>query len=174
MGIKCVGGVCAKIEETAKVDLSALKCVIDKHGRVAESLVPILQECQEIYKYLPEEAMEYIAIELGMTAVQVFGAATFYAHFTLSPKGKYVIKVCDGTACHVRKSTDIIKTIQSELGLNKGKSTSDDGLFTLEAVACLGACGLAPVVTVNDDVFGAVTKEKMAEILGKYRSKEEV
>lgn len=166
-------GTCVKIEESEKIDLSKLKDAIDKHGRVAESLVPILQECQEIYRYLPEEAMEYIAVQLGMTAVQVFGAATFYAHFTLSPKGKYVIKVCDGTACHVRKSTDIIKTIEQELGLDAKKRTSDDGLFTLEAVACLGACGLAPVVTVNDDVYGAVTREKMSELLVEYRSKEE-
>jgi NADH-quinone oxidoreductase subunit E len=95
--------------------------------------------------------------------------ATFYSHFTLEPKGKYVIKVCDGTACHVRKSTEIIKILYSELGLSEKKKTSDDMLFTLETVACLGVCGLAPVIVVNEDVYGAMTKEKTIELIKKIR-----
>jgi len=146
--------------------------VLDDYESKPTKLIPILQHVQDIFTYLPEEVMEYIAQELGITAGQVFGAATFYANFTLEPKGKYVIKVCDGTACHVRKSTDIIRTIQAELKLDAKKHTSDDQMFTLEAVACLGACGLAPVVMVNEDVYGGVTKEKMVEILNKYREME--
>jgi NADH-quinone oxidoreductase subunit E len=150
-----------------------VKKVLDDYGRKATKLIPILQHVQEIYTYLPEDIMEYIAQELKITAGQVYGAATFYAHFTLEPKGKYVVKVCDGTACHVRKSTDIIRVIQAELKLKDKQHTSEDGLFTLEIVACLGACGLAPVVVVNEDVYGAVTKDKMAEIMKKYRDMEE-
>jgi len=146
--------------------------VLERYGRKARNLIPILQHVQEIYKYLPEDVMEFIASELGISAGQVFGAATFYAHFTLEPKGKYVIKVCDGTACHVRKSTDILRTLQAELKLDAKKHTSDDGLFTLETVACLGACGLAPVMVVNDEVFGSMTREKTIEVLNRYRSLE--
>ena len=152
--------------------LEKVKAVLAKHGKRGTQLIPILQEVQEIYSYLPEEVMEFIAIELGITAGQVFGAATFYAHFALEPKGKYVIRVCDGTACHVRKSEDIVKTIRAELGLDDKKHTTDDGLFTLETVACLGACGLAPVVVVNEEVHGAMTKEKTLEVLGNIRAKE--
>ena len=152
--------------------LEKVKAVLTKHGRNGTQLIPILQEVQEIYAYLPEEVMEYIAIELGITAGQVFGAATFYAHFTLEPKGKYLIKVCDGTACHVRKSEDIIKTIEAELKLSAKKRTTDDGLVTFETVACLGACGLAPVVVINDDVHGSMTKEKTVQILNGIKAKE--
>lgn len=157
---------------TTDEKMQKVRTVIAKHGKAPQQLIPILQEVQEIYTYLPEKVMEYIAIELGITASQVYGAATFYAHFTLEPKGKYVIKVCDGTACHVRKSEDIIKTIQTELKLSAKKHTSDDGLFTLETVACLGACGLAPVVVINDEVHGAMTKEKTKELLDAIRTKE--
>ena len=113
-----------------------------------------------------------MARRLGVTSGHVYGVATFYSHFALCPRGKYIIKVCDGTACHVKKSDEIIKTIMAELGLDMKKHTTDDGMFTLETVACLGACGLAPVVVVNEDVYGGVTKEKMVEILNKYRAME--
>ena len=108
----------------------------------------------------------------GIPPGAVFGVATFYSHFTLEPKGKYLIKVCDGTACHVKKSTDIIKTIQQELGLNESKKTSDDLLFTLETVACLGACGLAPVIVINDEVHGSMNPEKAKELLNKIKEEE--
>ena len=146
--------------------------VLDKHKRDSHSLIAILQEIQSAYSYLPEDVMNYVAIALGITPGTVFGVATFYSHFTLVPKGKYVIKVCDGTACHVRKSTDIIETLQKELELSDKKQTSDDMLFTLETVACLGACGLAPVIVVNDDVHGAMTKEKTVELIRKIREEE--
>ena len=146
--------------------------VLEKYNSDPHRLITILQEIQAAYSYLPEDVMTYVAMALGITPGAVFGVATFYSHFTLEPKGKYVIKVCDGTACHVRKSSDIIKTLQSELGLSEKKRTSDDMLFTLETVACLGACGLAPVVVVNEDVYGSMTKEKTTALIKKIREEE--
>lgn len=146
--------------------------VLDKHKCDPNKLIAILQEVQEEYKYLPEDIMTYIATALGISPGSVFGVATFYSHFTLEPKGKYVIKVCDGTACHVRKSEEILKVLEKELGLSGRKKTSDDMIFTLETVACLGACGLAPVVVVNDEVHGSMTKEKTIELLNRIREQE--
>ena len=146
--------------------------VLDRHERNPSNLIAVLQEIQEAYSYLPEDIMTYVATALEISPGAVFGVATFYSHFTLEPKGKYVIKVCDGTACHVKKSTDIIKTLESELGLNESKKTSDDLLFTLETVACLGACGLAPVVVVNDDVYGSMNIEKTKALIEKIREGE--
>jgi len=146
--------------------------VLDKYGRNPHRLITILQEIQAAYSYLPEDIMTFVATALGITPGSVFGVATFYSHFTLEPKGKYVIKVCDGTACHVRKSTDIIKTLESELGLSEKNKTSDDMMFTLETVACLGACGLAPVVVVNEDVYGSMTKEKTIDLIKAIREGE--
>ena len=146
--------------------------ILDKYQRKPSNLIAILQEIQEAYSYLPEDIMTYVATALEVSPGSVFGVATFYSHFTLEPKGKYVIKVCDGTACHVKKSTDIIKVLEGELGLNESKKTSDDLMFTLETVACLGACGLAPVVVVNEDVYGAMNPEKTKALLQKIREGE--
>ena len=148
--------------------------VLEKYKRNPHRLISILQEIQSAYSYLPDDVMTYVATALGITPGVVFGVATFYSHFTLEPKGKYVIRVCDGTACHVRKSTDILKTLENELGLTAEKKTSDDMLFTLETVACLGACGLAPVIVVNEDVHGAMTKEKTIELIRNIREGEAV
>lgn len=146
--------------------------VLDKYERKPHKLIPILQEIQEEYKYLPEEIMTYISTALGVSPSSVYGVATFYSHFTLEVKGKHVIKVCDGTACHVRKSQAILKTLQRELGLSGKQKTTDDKLFTLETVACLGTCGLAPVVVVDDEVHGAMTPEKTTALLTEIRAKE--
>lgn len=146
--------------------------ILNKYNQQSDKLIPILQEVQEEYSYLPEDTMTYIATALGISPGAVFGVATFYSHFTLEPKGKYIIKVCDGTACHVKKSEDIIQVIEKELGLSSKKKTSDDMMFTLETVACLGACGLAPVVVVNDAVHGAMTKEKTAELIKQVKEEE--
>ena len=146
--------------------------VLERYDRNPHRLIAILQEIQDAYTYLPEDVMTYVATALGLTPGSVFGVATFYSHFTLEPKGKYIIKVCDGTACHVKKSEDIIKLLEQELGLSATKKTSDDMIFTLETVACLGACGLAPVVVVNDEIYGAMTKEKTADLLKKIREEE--
>ena len=146
--------------------------VLDKHDRDPHRLIAILQEIQDAYSYLPEDIMTNVATALGISPGAVFGVATFYAHFTLEPKGKYVIKACDGTACHVRKAGDIISALEKELGLSEKKKTSEDMLFTLETVACLGVCGLAPVLVVNEDVHGSMTVEKTVELIKKIREEE--
>lgn len=147
--------------------------VLDKYQRQPHKLIAILQEIQAEYKYLPEEIMIYISTALGVSPASVYGVATFYSHFTLEPKGKYIIRICDGTACHVRKSHAIIKALQRELGLSDKKKTTDDNLFTLETVACLGACGLAPVVVINDEVHGAMTAEKTVALLAEIKTREQ-
>jgi len=146
--------------------------ILEKHECNPHMLVPILQEIQSAYSYLPEDVMNYVAKSLNITPGTVFGVATFYSHFALEAKGKYIIRVCNGTACHVRKSVEIIKAFQDNLGLDEKRHTTDDNLFTLEEVACIGACGLAPVITINDDVYGAMTKEKTIELINKYKEEE--
>lgn len=162
----------AKESDTKDVKMQRVRDIIAKHNFSAQQLIPILQEVQDIYNYLPQDVMEYIAEKLGITAGHVFGVATFYAHFTLTPKGKYVIRVCDGTACHVKQSETLIKTVETELKLDAAKRASDDGLFTLETVACLGSCGTAPVVVINEEVHGNMTKEKTVELIKNIRLRE--
>jgi NADH-quinone oxidoreductase subunit E len=136
--------------------------IIDKWEGKVSNLIPILQEVQAEYRYLPEEVLTYIATALRMPPAAVYGVATFYAQFSLKPKGKYVIKVCDGTACHVRGSEQVRCLVRERIGLPEGQDTSNDLRFTVEKVACLGACGLAPVITVNDDeVHGQLTPEAL-------------
>ena len=135
-------------------------------------MIARLRDIQEKFSYLPEREMVRVAKELGVPTSAVFGAATFYSHFTFEPKGKYVIRVCDGTACHVKKSEDIIKTINEMLGLKSDKKTSDDHLFTLEIVACLGACGIAPVVVLGDKVHGNMDAAKVRQLITDIRNAE--
>lgn len=132
-------------------------------------IVAILQDIQEEYRYLPRESFDYLSEKLGVSLAKIYSIATFYENFSLTPKGKYVIKICDGTACHVRKSIPILERLYSELGLSKNKATTDDMLFTLETVSCLGACGLAPVLTVNDKVYPAMTPDKASELIHELR-----
>lgn len=146
--------------------------IIERYGRRAASLIPIMQDIQAEYRYLPGELLTYVAEEIGVTEAKAFSVATFYENFSFEPKGKYVIKVCDGTACHVRKSTTILERIYSELGLSKDKVTTEDMLFTVETVSCLGACGLAPVLTVNDKVYPSMTPDDAAQLLQKLREEE--
>lgn len=131
--------------------------ILDRFGRDPARLIPILQAVQDEYRYLPEEVMTYIATSVGLPPARVFGVATFYAHFALAPKGKYVIRLCDGTACHVKQSIPILEALQKRLGLDDKRKTTPDMLFTLETVSCLGACGLAPVMVINEDVHGQMT-----------------
>jgi NADH-quinone oxidoreductase subunit E len=147
--------------------------ILKKHENSKSNLIAILRDVQEAFSYIPEEAIEYIAKTLSLPPAHVFGAATFYSHFTLYPKGKYVVRVCDGTACHVKKAEDLINTIKKELGLKDGERTSADGLFTLEVVACLGACGLAPVVVIGEEVHGEMTVQKVKELLQNIRKGEQ-
>ena len=133
-------------------------------------MIAILQKVQEEYKYLPEDALIYIGTKIeGLSPATVYGVATFYAQFSLDPKGKYEIKVCDGTACHVRGSMPVLNAIKAHLKLEEGKMTTPDGLFSLETVSCLGACGLAPVMTVNDVVHPSMTPEKVSETIKKLK-----
>lgn len=139
--------------------------ILKSHDYKETSVIAIMQDIQKVYRYLPEEMLCYIAQELGLSEAKVYGVATFYENFSLEPKGKYVIKVCDGTACHVRRSTDILNEIQKLLGVSMDKPSTEDGLFTVETVSCLGACGLAPVCTVNDVVHPSMTPEKVRELI---------
>ncbi len=135
-------------------------------------LVPILQAVQEEYRYLPEDAMSYVANALNLPPARVFGVATFYAHFALQPKGKYVIRLCDGTACHVKASIPILEAMRRRLDLNEEKTTTDDMLFTVETVSCLGACGLAPVMLINEETHGQVTPDGAIDLIEKIMKKE--
>ena len=132
-------------------------------------IVAILQDIQEEYRYLPRESFDYLSEKLGVSLAKIYSIATFYENFSLTPKGKYVIKICDGTACHVRKSIPILEALRKELGLTDGKNTTDDLMYTVETVWCLGACGLAPVLTVNDKVYPAMTPEKAVDLLSELK-----
>ena len=142
---------------------------IEKYGNKESSLIAVLQAAQEAYRYLPKEMFPYLSEKLKLSEAKIYGVATFYENFSLEPKGKYVLKVCDGTACHVRHSTDVLDYLRKELGLSATKKTTDDRMFTVETVACLGACGLAPVITVNGHVYSQMTKEKAAKVLEELR-----
>ena len=131
--------------------------IIAFYGKKPASLIPIMQDIQGVYRYLPEELLTYVAEQIGVTEAKAFSVATFYENFSFDAKGKYVIKVCDGTACHVRKS----------------KKTTDDMMFTVETVSCLGACGLAPTMMVNEEVYPRMTPEKADELIDKLRGGEQ-
>lgn len=143
--------------------------IIASHGAEQASLIPIIQDIQTEYRYLPSELLSYVASQLGINEAKAYSVATFYENFSFEPKGKYIIKICDGTACHVRKSIPILERLYSELGLSKEKVTTEDMMFTLETVSCLGACGLAPVLTVNDKVYPAMTPDTAAELIHELR-----
>jgi len=143
--------------------------IIAEHGKEQKALIPIMQDIQNEYRYLPPELLSYVAVQIGVTEAKAFSVATFYENFSFEKKGNYVIKVCDGTACHVRKSTLILEKLYKELGLSKEKHTTDDMKFTIETVSCLGACGLAPVLTVNDKVYPSMNPEKVAALLTELR-----
>ena len=151
---------------TSKVDFQVMKEILESFDYKKSYLIAMLQKVQSIYKYLPEEAMTYIGEHVdGLSPATVFGVATFYAQFSLEPKGKYEIKVCDGTACHVRGSLPVLNAIKEKIKLEEGKFTTKDGLFTLEIVSCLGACGLAPVVVINEKVYPQMTPDAIAIVL---------
>ena len=154
------------------IDFSKADEILTLYDRKESMLIAIMQDIQSEYNYLPAEILEHIADELHLSIAKVYSVATFSENFSLEPKGKYVIRICDGTACHVRKSIPILTRLRSELGLSEKKATTDDGLFTVETVSCLGACGLAPVLTLNDVVHPAMTPDKASELLQEIRAKE--
>ena len=143
--------------------------IVASHGAYQESLIPIIQDIQSEYRYLPPELLSYVAEKIGISEAKAYSVATFYENSSFEPKGKYVIKVCNGTACHVRKSIPILERLYSELGISGEKNTTDDMLFTVETVSCLGACGLAPVLTVNDTVYPKMTPDAAAELIHELR-----
>ena len=154
-----------------KSDLSLIKAVLDKYADVDGSLITILQHAQDIYGYLPIDVIYHIAERTGSTPAKVMGIATFYSQFRLQPVGKYLIMLCQGTACHVNGSEKIERAIAEELGISDGETTAD-GLFTLKNVACLGCCSLSPVMMINDETYGSLTPEKTKEILKALKAKE--
>ncbi len=148
-------------------DYKPVEEVLVKFQGVKGALIPILQAVQEAYGYLPRQALEYVSVKQKVPFSRVFGVATFYAQFHLEPRGRYIIRVCQGTACHVRGGAKIMQALKDELNLEVG-GTSEDLKFTLESVACIGACGLAPVIMINNDTYGRLTTEKIAEIVRAY------
>ena len=145
-----------------------IDAIVENH-KDNKPIVAILQDVQEEYRYIPREAFDYLAEKLDVSLAKLFSIATFYENFSLTPKGKYVIKICDGTACHVRKSIPILNALKKELKLADGEKTTEDLLFTVETVSCLGACGLAPVMTVNDVVHPAMTPEKVTALIAELK-----
>jgi len=151
------------------ISMDRVEEIVDFYECKVSNMIAIMQDIQAEYKYLSPEVLERIAEKLHIGVAKVYSVATFYENFSLEAKGKYIIKVCDGTACHVRKSQPIYNAIRENLKLEGKQKTSDDGLFTLETVACLGACGLAPVVTINDQVHSKMTPESMLALLEQLR-----
>ncbi len=155
-----------------KLDLAKADEILNFYEKKESSLIAIMQDIQSEYRYLPPNILEYIASGLNISIARVYSVATFYENFSLEPKGKHVIRVCDGTACHVRKSIPILEELRKQLGLSDKKHTTDDMMFTVETVSCLGACGLAPVLTVNDKVHAAMTPEKVIHLLAQIKEED--
>jgi len=150
----------------SKIDLKKVDEIINAYGAKKSYLIAMLQKVQEEFRYLPIEALTYIGTKVeDLSPATVYGVATFYAQFSLEPKGKYEIRCCDGTACHVRGSMPVLNAIKARLDLKDGKFTTDDGLFSLETVSCLGACGLAPVVVINDKVYPQMTSDAIKIVI---------
>ena len=153
-------------------ELTRASEIIDSYGCQQSNLIAIMQEIQAEYKYLSEEALTLVAEKLGISTAKVYSVATFYENFSLEAKGRHIVKGCAGTACHVRKSQPIFDAIYEYLGLTGKKKTSADGMFTLETVACLGACGLAPVMTIDGEVHAKMTPEAALALLEDIRKEE--
>ena len=150
----------------AGLDYSKVDEILASYEYKKSNLIAILQKVQEVFRYLPLDVMTYIGTKMeGLSPATVYGVATFYAQFSLQPKGKYEVKVCDGTACHVRGSMPVLNAIHKCLDLKDGKFTTEDGLFSVETVSCLGACGLAPVVVVNGTVYPQMTADAIKTVI---------
>ena len=162
------GENCKCIETKMKNDMAI---ILEKYTTDKDNLIQILNEVQEYYGYVPERAMLAISDYLKMPMAEIYGVVTFYSRFTLKPKGKYHIAVCLGTACFVKGSEQILERAKERLGIDVGETTKD-GKFSLEATRCIGACGLAPVFTVNDEVYGKATPELVDKIIEEYKNKE--
>ena len=153
------------------VDLSLLKDVLDHYADIKGSLITILQKTQEIYGYIPIDAVYHISERTGLTPAKILGVATFYSQFRFQAVGKYLIMICKGTACYVNGAERIIEAVSEELGIGDNQTT-EDGLFSLSLVSCLGCCSLAPVMMINEDTYGSLTPDKVKKILRDIREKE--
>ncbi len=142
---------------------------INKYIGKKGSLIPLMQEIQSIEKYLSKDTMRYLSEKSGVKLADIYGVATFYTMFRLKPQGKHIIRVCKGTACHVSGANSIARSVRQELKLTGNEDTTEDGLFTVMEVACLGCCSLAPVIMINDNTYGKLTPDSTVEILKKYR-----
>lgn len=149
-------------------DLTLIDGVLGKYADVPGSLITVLQKTQDIYGYLPKEAIEKISDRMNIPESEIMGVGTFYTQFRFQPVGKYLIMLCQGTACHVNSSQLILETIKDELHINDGETT-EDGLFSLKCVACLGCCSLSPVMMINDNTYGNLTPDKTKQILKELR-----
>jgi formate dehydrogenase (NAD+, ferredoxin) subunit C len=152
-----------------KAKLNKLDSIINELKDQQGALMPILNETQELFGYLPEEAQKRISVALDISMAEIYGVATFYSRFTLKPRGKYTIGLCLGTACYVKNAQGIMDKIKKEIKIAAGETTQD-GLFTLEATRCIGCCGLAPVMTIGDDVYGKIVPEDVSDIIKKYQA----
>jgi len=155
----------------AKVDLSLLDPLISKYRNKKGNMIPLLQGAQSLYGYIPREAFEKLARESGLVPSEMYGVATFYAQFRLQPVGKYIVRVCHGTACHVQNADSITDALREALGVKDGETT-DDGLFTLESVACLGCCSLAPVMMIGENTYGKLTGKEAVKVIKEIRIRE--
>ena len=157
-----------KEQKLGKKELFAIQDIVEKHKQVGGAIMPVLQEVNERYRYLPEPVLKVVAEELAIPLSVVFRIATFYNAFSLVPRGKHVILVCMGTACHVKGAADILSSFEENLNVQTGETT-EDMQFTVQAVRCIGCCGLAPVIMVNEEVHGPLTKKNIPEILEMYK-----
>lgn len=167
---KCKNNVCVEKHEY-KLDKEKMKklgdfidSIEDKEG----ALINILHEAQDIFGYLPEDVQLFVARKLGITAAKVYGVVTFYSYFTMEPRGKHVISICMGTACFVKGAEKVLQAFMKELNIEEGYTT-EDGMFTISSLRCVGACGLAPVVVIDGKIFGKVKPEEVKQILDEYR-----
>ncbi|ADL13785.1 NADH-quinone oxidoreductase subunit NuoE [Acetohalobium arabaticum] len=158
---------CKNSEKSREEYLAPLRDILAGYKMKKKNLIPILQAIQEEYGYLPQQVLKELSENLGVSLSKIYGVTTFYSQFHLNPRGENVIRVCMGTACHVRGGEKILEKIQEELGIDDGETT-EDLKFTLESVACIGACGLAPVIMINDDTHGRLTPDQVPEILAEY------
>ena len=163
---------CKNNKNESNVDLSLIEDVVDKYKDIQGSLITILQGVQEVYNYVPIEAVEYISDQTGIKPSKIYGVLTFYTQFRMAPVGKNLIMLCQGTACHVNGSEAIEEAIIEELGIKEGETT-EDGIFTLINVACLGCCSLSPVMMINDETYGKLTTQRTKKILAEIRAKEQ-
>lgn len=150
-----------------KEKMEKLEHILEEHKSIQGALMPVLHETQELFGYIPEEAQKRISEVLNIPLAEIFGVATFYSRFTLNPRGQYTISVCLGTACYVKNAQGVLDRLKEELNVEAGETTKD-GKFTLEATRCLGCCGLAPVMMINEDVFGKLVPDDIPDILKKY------